>query len=829
MYGYPATFAIPPPRDIPIGKCFSVCRRPVDGGGPLEGRGKQGHTTRLFSSTTTHPLVRDALRLLPPPSSTSPSPFSRLPVSGLWADHGRDFVKCLNTLHKDFWHWFQLGEAHKNVVSPPPPPQTCAARSCFNVRANRLCSRLMCRKHCLRLGGCACHRLPASPSPPPAKATYNWTLGSALSENSIFPTPQERNKVILAQREAQERALATLTPLPPIPQDDCIFVRRLGVIGIDEDKYLPASPLKVSSPSPRKVSRRQAYVVDDSEDDEVEVVEVELSHKRQKIASRASSSSSTFPFALLSPSSSKTFVFRAFENPTPAPPPAGSFDSDVALGTFNLRWEDWPDFERWLSEEQRQNGIELSLVNTYLGEPAFSRKLRYVCSRAGTGGIKTYVKKYPERERKIPNKRTDCKCRLIVKQYPGVSVVLGDYRDQHDHSLGNANLPFTQIPRETREYIAGLLRFKVDPDHILRLVHRGVYDNDNLFEEDFDDGFVASRTEFIQLRDIRRMQKEIEAETVRLHKDDGVSTLQWVERLRANGHLLGFKSKTDPPPPGSGLAPDVFSLMVQTKWQQKMFLKHGQHIFWHHVLKGKFLHGKRNRRLDHLLNTLIADVVAYYALKQRRRELGFEGPDLEVKKRKQIIKRSKTYRKEDIRQISDIKFLVPSQSDSTKTYEVDIDNYSCQCLDFPLICFCKHLCAVQTLFDEEHLLDDEDHSDESPENLELPEPSNDSDRDSEPTDDTPKEPVDGPRQLPTLLPTPTSSVKSTLASVAEKLERLAGRLRHRKKDTIPTSLPVLEAAVDALLLETDSGGWKSTQRGMMPGIKTKRIPAGDTS
>ncbi|KAK7055935.1 hypothetical protein R3P38DRAFT_3170599 [Favolaschia claudopus] len=171
-----------------------------------------------------------------------------------------------------------------------------------------------------------------------------------------------------------------------------------------------------------------------------------------------------------SSAASSTFcsVFRAFEDPTPVPPPAGSFDSDVALGIFNLRWENWAGFEQWLGEEQRRKGIELSLVNTYLGEPEFSRKLRYVCSRGGTGGIKTYAKKFPERERKMPNKRTDCACRLLVKQYPGVSVILGDYLDEHDHPLGNANLPFTQIPRETREYIAGLLRLKVDPDHIVR-------------------------------------------------------------------------------------------------------------------------------------------------------------------------------------------------------------------------------------------------------------------------------------------------------------------------------------------------------------------------
>ncbi|KAJ7175420.1 hypothetical protein C8R46DRAFT_835699, partial [Mycena filopes] len=95
--------------------------------------------------------------------------------------------------------------------------------------------------------------------------------------------------------------------------------------------------------------------------------------------------------------------------------------------------------------------------------------------------------------------------------------ILGNYRDEHNHDLGNANLPFMQIPKETREYIASLLRLKISPDHIV------LYDDDDLFDSDLDDNFVASRTEFIQLRDIRRIQKDIEAESVRLNPDDGLS------------------------------------------------------------------------------------------------------------------------------------------------------------------------------------------------------------------------------------------------------------------------------------------------------------------
>ncbi|KAJ7491810.1 hypothetical protein B0H11DRAFT_1629894, partial [Mycena galericulata] len=231
------------------------------------------------------------------------------------------------------------------------------------------------------------------------------------------------------------------------------------------------------------------------------------------------------------------------------------------------------DFESWLAKEQRDRGIELRLVNTYGGMPEFERKLRFVCSRAGTGGLKSYEKRHTDRNRKIDNKRTECKCRLLVKQYPGVSAILGNYRDDHDHALGNANLPFTQIPRETREQIAGLLRMKLEPEYIV-----WVYNSDDLFDQDFDTDFVAARTEFIQFRDIRRIQKGIEAETIRLDPDDGRSTLRWVTILRAKGFLLGFKSKADPPPPDSGLDANVFTLMIQTDWQRKMFAKYGESL-----------------------------------------------------------------------------------------------------------------------------------------------------------------------------------------------------------------------------------------------------------
>ncbi|KAF8203570.1 hypothetical protein K438DRAFT_1479823, partial [Mycena galopus ATCC 62051] len=58
----------------------------------------------------------------------------------------------------------------------------------------------------------------------------------------------------------------------------------------------------------------------------------------------------------------------------------------------------------------------------------------------------------------------------------------------------------------------------------------------------------------------------------------------------------------------------------------------------HQKPPGKFLQGKRNRRIDHLLHVFLNRVLPYYALKQRRQDFGFEDPDVEIKKRQDIEK-----------------------------------------------------------------------------------------------------------------------------------------------------------------------------------------------
>ncbi|KAI0262855.1 hypothetical protein BC834DRAFT_783524, partial [Gloeopeniophorella convolvens] len=62
---------------------------------------------------------------------------------------------------------------------------------------------------------------------------------------------------------------------------------------------------------------------------------------------------------------------------------------------------------------------------------------------------------------------------------------------------------------------------------------------------------------------------------------------------------------------------------------------------YHHVLKSTWLDGKRNRRVDHLLHTLVENMLPTYENRyhrHRRQGLGFEGPNLADARCAEIMK-----------------------------------------------------------------------------------------------------------------------------------------------------------------------------------------------
>jgi hypothetical protein len=119
---------------------------------------------------------------------------------------------------------------------------------------------------------------------------------------------------------------------------------------------------------------------------------------------------------------------------------------------------------------------------------------------------------------------------------------------------------------------------------------------------------------------------------------------------------------------------------------------------WHHLLKGDFLEGKRNRRLDHLIHVLYDVAIPHFIARHRRQEMGFEGPNLELKHRIKVTARAASISKDNIQYDPQTgKYIVRSQVDPEVFYEVDLDAYDCTCLSFPLIRFAKHLRCPEPL------------------------------------------------------------------------------------------------------------------------------------
>ncbi|KAJ7758830.1 hypothetical protein DFH07DRAFT_725533, partial [Mycena maculata] len=103
--------------------------------------------------------------------------------------------------------------------------------------------------------------------------------------------------------------------------------------------------------------------------------------------------------------------------------------------------------------------------------------------------------------------------------------------------------------------------------------------------------------------------------------------------------------------------------------------------------------------VDHLLHVLLNKAIPYFIGKQRRQDFGFEGPDLEVKRCMEVETRALSITEDSIQKVEgEAVYCVRSQSDPSQVYSVDVEAYSCDCLPFPLIDFCKHICAVQRIF-----------------------------------------------------------------------------------------------------------------------------------
>jgi hypothetical protein len=141
-------------------------------------------------------------------------------------------------------------------------------------------------------------------------------------------------------------------------------------------------------------------------------------------------------------------------------------------------------------------------------------------------------------------------------------------------------------------------------------------------------------------------------------------------------------------------------------------------------------------------------------------------------------------------------------------------------MDFPLICFFKHLFAVQLFFDDHPIFDEQ-------------------------PDPTPTTMPIAPAFMSPMLPVPAltrhlfdlgipAQTCPLLMQLAEKMEVLAVHFQRSNVKVLP--ITDLRSALDVLMLATDnsnilptytqiprSSGWDKTQQAMMPGIKVKGL------
>ncbi|CAE6493392.1 unnamed protein product [Rhizoctonia solani] len=120
---------------------------------------------------------------------------------------------------------------------------------------------------------------------------------------------------------------------------------------------------------------------------------------------------------------------------------------------YNLTFQSLAEFEVWRQQEEDMHTIEFVRGDSHgsrSNPPRFKEHVKLVCARHSRRGRKQYVKKYPERVRKLPNRKIHgigCPASICYKTYVNTSIVRVMYRREHSHPTGPENLVFTKRGR----------------------------------------------------------------------------------------------------------------------------------------------------------------------------------------------------------------------------------------------------------------------------------------------------------------------------------------------------------------------------------------------
>ncbi|TCD68093.1 hypothetical protein EIP91_011546 [Steccherinum ochraceum] len=133
--------------------------------------------------------------------------------------------------------------------------------------------------------------------------------------------------------------------------------------------------------------------------------------------------------------------------------PYGSGDIDDG---YTLVFESMDAFQAWRRQEEEEKTVEFVKGDTHGSKavpPRFKDHTKLVCARHSRSGRKKYVKKYPDRVRKVPSRKiegTGCPASISFKTYFDSDEVRACYMSEHSHETGLANLPFTRKGRKAQ-------------------------------------------------------------------------------------------------------------------------------------------------------------------------------------------------------------------------------------------------------------------------------------------------------------------------------------------------------------------------------------------
>ena len=100
------------------------------------------------------------------------------------------------------------------------------------------------------------------------------------------------------------------------------------------------------------------------------------------------------------------------------------------------------------------------------------------------------------------------------------------------------------------------------------------------------------------------------------------------------------------------------------------------------MLKSHWLDGKRNRQIDHIISTLVNEMVPHYKARHERQSVGVEGPNLVERRRREIIESAESISRDSIQQFDDSQFHIASASSPGDFFVIDLAQQSCNCKDF---------------------------------------------------------------------------------------------------------------------------------------------------